>query len=74
MFTANVGTADRFIRIVIGLILVALPFIVPQVGAVVWLLWGLPIVGVVLIATAFLAFCPIYRALGLSTNRSGEIT
>ena len=72
MFTANVGTADRFIRIVAGLILVALPFLVAEIGAIAWLLWGLPIVGVVLIATAFLAFCPIYRALGLSTNRSGD--
>ena len=68
MFTANVGTPDRIIRIVLGLILAALPFVVAAIGANVWLLWALPIVGIVLIGTAFVSWCPIYAALGLSTK------
>lgn len=71
MFVANVGTPDRIARLVIGLVLIAAPFFVT--GLATWLTWLLPIVGVVLVGTAFLAFCPIYRVLGLSTrsrNRS----
>lgn len=58
-FTANVGTADRIIRILLGLLLVGL-VLVGQIG-----LWGW--LGVVLIATAFLKFCPAYALLGLRT-------
>lgn len=68
MFTANVGSPDRLVRLILGLVLVALPFLIPVVGANVWLLWALPIVGAVLMATAFVAWCPIYAALRLSTR------
>lgn len=71
MFTANVGTPDRIIRIVIGLVLVALPF---ALGATLpgWLTTALPIVGIVLFVTAFIAFCPIYRVIGISTAGNKE--
>lgn len=62
--TTNVGTIDRVLRIVAGLILVALVFVGPQTP------WGW--VGVVLIATAFAGFCPIYRVLGLCTTRKAN--
>lgn len=68
MFTANVGSPDRVIRLILGVILAALPFVIPAIGANVWLLWILPIVGVVLIVTAFMSWCPIYAALGISTK------
>ncbi len=68
MFTANVGTPDRIIRLVLGVALIALPFIGGAAFASPLLAWGLPIVGVVLAATAFLAFCPIYAVLRLSTR------
>jgi hypothetical protein len=72
MFTTNVGTPDRIIRIVIGLVLVALPF---ALGAALpgWLAIGLPIVGLVLFLTAFIAFCPIYRVLGVSTASRKDV-
>lgn len=69
--TANVGSADRLIRIVLGLILVLLPF-VTNFG-----LWanpiaafGAPIVGVVLIVTALVRFCPLYRLIGVRTCKT----
>lgn len=65
--TANVGTADRLIRIVLGLILVLLPF-VTNVGPI--LAYGAPIVGVVLFFTAFLRFCPAYRLFGIHTCKA----
>jgi hypothetical protein len=68
MFTANVGTPDRIIRLVLGAILIALPFVGIAGVADTWLAWAAPIVGVILAGTAFLSFCPIYRVLGLSTR------
>ena len=68
MFTANVGTPDRIIRLVLGAILIALPFFGIAGITGTWLAWAAPIVGLVLAATAFLSFCPIYRVLGLSTR------
>lgn len=70
MFTANVGTPDRIARLVIGVVLFLLPFftgaaLAGAVGIV------LQVIGVVLVVTAFLAFCPLYRIFGLSTARKG---
>ena len=60
----NVGSADRVIRILVGIALLSLFFVME--GAARWL--GL--IGVVLILTALVSFCPIYRILGLSTKGS----
>lgn len=61
---ANVGTADRVIRLILGAVLVALYLYGTVVGG-----WGivLLIAGLVLIATALFKFCPIYRLLGANT-------
>lgn len=56
---ANIGTTDRIIRIVAGLLLLSLVFVGPQT------LWGL--VGLIPLATAFINFCPAYRLLGVDT-------
>jgi hypothetical protein len=56
---ANIGTTDRIIRIVAGLLLLSLVFIGPKT------LWGL--VGLVPLATAFINFCPAYKLLGVDT-------
>lgn len=57
--TANVGTLDRVLRVVVGLALISLVFVGPQT------LWGL--VGLVPLATAAIRFCPLYRMLGIRT-------
>ena len=70
---ANVGTVDRAIRIVAGVLLIALPF------ATQWSMWAEPMtrygalaVGTVLVLTALVRFCPLYRLIGASTcPRSG---
>ncbi len=64
---ANIGSADRLIRIVLGLILVLLPF-VASAGSIVS--YGAPIVGAVLIITALFRFCPAYRLLGIRTCKA----
>lgn len=65
MFTTNVGTADRLIRLLVGAALVVLGFVV-ALG--VWK-WVVIIVGAVLVATAFMKFCPIYAVLRLRTDK-----
>jgi len=60
----NMGSADKVIRIIVGLALVSLFFVLE--GGARWL--GL--IGVVLIATAVINFCPLYKILGLSTTGS----
>lgn len=60
MFTSNVNSIDRILRIVIGLILISLVFIGPKTP------WGYA--GIILVVTAFLNFCPLYAVLGISTR------
>jgi len=57
--TTNVGSLDRILRIVIGAALILLA-VLGTIGVWGWL-------GVVLVATAFMKFCPIYKVLGLKS-------
>ncbi len=58
----NMGNADRVIRLIVGIGLLSLFFVLE--GNARWL--GL--IGVVLIVTSSISFCPLYRVLGLSTT------
>ncbi|MCH9808511.1 MAG: DUF2892 domain-containing protein [Alphaproteobacteria bacterium] len=62
---ANVGSVDRMLRLIAGVILVVLPFVM-AIGSPL-ALYGLPAVGAVLIFTALVRFCPAYTLLGLNT-------
>ena len=57
----NVGTLDRIIRVVIGLGLLSLLFVLE--GNARW--WGL--IGVVPLLTAAIGWCPAYVPFGLSS-------
>jgi hypothetical protein len=57
---ANVGGIDRILRIVAGLVLIALAF------TNVVSLWGF-IVGGIVLATGVLRFCGAYTLLGVNT-------
>ena len=67
--TANVGTIDRLARIILGAVLIALPFLAPDLDL--WtnsaLRYGAMVVGAVLVLTAVFKFCPLYRLLGVRT-------
>ena len=56
----NVGTLDRILRVVAGVILIALVFVGPKTA------WGW--IGVIPLVTAFVGFCPAYRLLGICTT------
>lgn len=62
--TANVGTIDRVLRVVVGLILLAYALKIgfPASGWN-WVGW----IGIVPILTAVFSFCPAYTLLGMST-------
>lgn len=55
----NVGTLDRGIRAIVGLVLIALVFVGPQTA------WGW--LGLIPLATALIGFCPAYSLLGIKT-------
>lgn len=54
----NVGKTDRIVRIVLGLIVIALGFYFSS-----W--WGL--VGAVLLVTGLIGWCPLYAPFKFST-------
>jgi hypothetical protein len=57
--TSNVGGIDRIVRILFGMVLIALA----ATGTVGW--WGW--LGAVPLATGVVGWCPAYGMLGLST-------
>jgi hypothetical protein len=62
----NLGTIDKVIRILIAVVISILFFthvITGTVGVV------LIILAIIFLATSFISFCPIYFALGLSSNK-----
>lgn len=64
----NVGIADRIVRAIFGLVLIVAPFMpiaaLDAVGAWKFLVAA---VGVVLLGTAAMRFCPLYAIFGLNT-------
>ena len=63
---SNVGTLDRIIRILVGVVLAILYFahIISGTLAII-----LIILAGIFIVTSFIKFCPIYFALGLSSKK-----
>ena len=60
----NVGSADKMIRIVLGVVIAAL-------GIYFKSLWGL--VAIVPLATAFMNSCPAYSLLGISSDKKVKV-
>lgn len=56
---SNIGSTDRIVRVVLGLVIVGL-------GIAYGSWWGL--IGLIALATAAINWCPAYRLLGLSTR------
>jgi len=57
----NVGSLDRALRIVVGLVLIALVFVGPKTP------WGW--IGLVPLATGIIRWCPAYMPFGIRTCR-----
>ena len=55
----NEGTIDRLLRVIVGLVLIALVFVGPRSA------WGW--IGVVPLLTGLVGLCPLYSVFGIST-------
>lgn len=62
----NISTPDKTIRLLFGIVVVILIATQTISGSLAWILG---IAAVVLAVTAFINFCPIYAALGISTRK-----
>jgi len=60
MFISNINSLDRILRIIIGLALLSLAFVGPKTP------FGY--IGIILIVTAFINFCPIYKLINVNTR------
>lgn len=63
---SNVGTADRWVRILVGLVLLGLVFFLE--GNARW--WGL--VGLGPLATGLAGWCLLYKRFGIDTRSAGR--
>ena len=62
--TKNIGTIDRAIRVIVGLVLIALVFVGPQTP------WGW--LGIIPLGTALIGWCPPYAMFGINTGASKD--
>ncbi|WP_272006412.1 YgaP family membrane protein [Roseovarius sp. ZX-A-9] len=58
----NVGSIDRFVRVVVGAALLVAFFMMPEAGYR-WVL----LIGIVPLITGLMGSCPAYSLLGIST-------
>ncbi len=68
MLKKNVGTIDRVIRAIIGIVLIALYFVYPDMAYK----WVSLIVGLILLFTAIISSCPLYSILGIKTCKTDQ--
>jgi hypothetical protein len=57
--TRNIGRTDQLLRIIVGLVLLALVFVGPKTP--------LGYFGLIPLLTGFSGFCPLYALFGIST-------
>ena len=60
--TRNEGNVDRALRVIVGLVLIALVFVGPRTP------WGW--VGLVPLVTGLFRMCPLYALFGIDTCRT----
>lgn len=58
----NEGKLDRVLRVVVGLVLIALVFVGPQTP------WGW--IGIVPLLTGIFGYCPAYSLIGVNTCKT----
>jgi hypothetical protein len=66
--TTNVGTIDRILRTVLGLVLLYFAFFSDlPLFATPLVKYGAAVIGVVMLATSTLKICPLYTVFGFKT-------
>ncbi len=61
----NMGTTDRIVRLIVGIALLLIAFLVFQ-GAWQIMLW---VIGGILVVTGAIGFCPLYYPFHFSTKK-----
>jgi hypothetical protein len=61
----NIGSVERPIRILLGLLITSLAFWGPETP------WAY--VGLIFVATGAVKYCPIWHALGVDTNKKIDV-
>lgn len=64
---SNMSTADKFIRVLIGILIAVLYYlnIISGTTAIVFLT-----IGIVLLITSLVSFCPLYTLFGINTCKN----
>ena len=57
----NEGTVDRWLRVVLGIILLSFVYVGPRTA------WGY--VGLIPLITGLMGYCPLYQLVGWTTHR-----
>lgn len=60
----NEGTIDRSIRVLLGVVLLAMVFVGPHTP------WGW--LGLIALGTGLVGFCPLYQLAGISTCKTAS--
>ncbi len=63
---ANMGNADKVVRVLLAVVIAALYFTNVISGTVAIVLL---VLAVIFIATSFISFCPLYLPFGISTRK-----
>lgn len=63
----NVGNVDRALRALVGILALAGAFVLGWFSG--WMVWAAAAVGVIMLGTAALGVCPLYRLVGVNTCR-----
>jgi hypothetical protein len=65
MFKQNVGGVDRGLRVLVGVVLLALFFLNPDAS---WRYWAL--IGIIPLLTGLFSTCALYSLIGMTTKKS----
>ena len=65
MFKQNVGGVDRGLRVLVGVVLLALFFLNPDAS---WRYWAL--IGIIPLLTGLFGACAVYSLIGMTTKKS----
>ncbi|WP_135449788.1 MULTISPECIES: YgaP family membrane protein [Tabrizicola] len=66
--TKNMGTIDRGLRAIVGILALLGAFVFGWFSG--WVVWVATVVGVVMLATSALGNCPLYGVIGIKTCKT----
>ena len=65
----NMSTTDKFIRVLIGVLIAVLYYLEVISGLTAIIVLA---IGIIFLVTSLISFCPLYKVLGINTNKKAE--